>query len=302
MSKNLYKLNDDEARLFLEGIRWPEGPICPHCGSDKTSALNGKSCRKGLKKCKNPECRKQFTVTVGTIFERSHVPLSDWVCAFARMCASKKGISALQLSRELGCEYKTAWFMCHRIREAMRSDVGILGGEGKHVEVDETYVGGKPRKHSGKVRKRGRGTSKTPVLALVERDGNVKTKVIANVDAKKLRKEIFNNVAWDSTLCTDEANDYTHLGRSFPEHLTVNHSQLEYATPAGAGINSAESFFALIKRGVYGTFHNVSKKHLHRYCDEFAFRWNTRKTDDGVRTVSALMQAEGKRLTYRQCD
>lgn len=223
MSKHLCRLTEDEARTFLEGIRWPDGPVCPHCGSKKVTALNGKSCRPGLKKCR--ACRKQFTVTVGTIFERSHIPLHDWVFVFDRMCSSKKGISAHQLARELEVTYKTGWFMCHRIREAMRSDIGMLSGE---VEVDETYVGGKPRKGTGK-HKRGRGTSKTPAIALVERGGRVKAHVITSVNSSNLKGAIHENVSPSSTIYTDELGSYHGVGADFAGgHKTVNHGEGRY--------------------------------------------------------------------------
>lgn len=297
MGKHLKRLTVEEARVFLEGIRWPNGPVCIHCYSlDVVSVKGG---RAGLKRCKT--CRKQFTVTVGTIFERSHIPLNDWVYAFDAMCASKKGVSALQLSRELGCQYKTAWFMCHRIRLAMKSDLGILGGPGKHVEADEAYIGGKPRKHGNQQTKRNQWTGpKTPIFCLVERGGKVKVRVIANVTGKGLRKEIIQSVNFASTFNTDESMLYQSMDKLFGTHLTVKHSAAEYFRHSDqAGINTAESFFALMKRGVYGNFHNVSRKHLPRYCDEFAFRWNTRKFSDGDRVVEALSQTTGKRLTYR---
>ena len=293
---SLFRMTEADARTMLEGIRWPDGPVCPHCGSTSVGALMGGSCRPGLRKCKNKECRKQFTVTVGTIFESSHVKLSEWMYAFASMCASKKGISALQLKRELEVSYETAWFMCHRIRHAMKTDTPLLKGE---IEVDETYVGGKPRVKG--VSKRGRGTSKTPVVALVQRGGNVKTHVVADVTAKTLRQAIVEGTCMpESILFTDELPAYRKTGKQFADHQSVNHSAKEYARPDGANTNTIESFFALLKRGVYGNFHSVSKQHLHRYCTEFEFRWNTRHSSDSVRTVQALSQAEGKRLTYIQ--
>jgi len=294
MSKHLCRMTEEEARTFLEGIRWPEGPVCVHCGSKDVVVLNGG--RPGLKRCK--ECRKQFTVTVGTIFERSHVKLNDWVYAFSRMCASKKGISALQLSRELLCQYKTAWFICHRIRDAMNSEGGLLGSGGGDVEVDETYVGGKPRK--GRPGVKGRGTHKAPVLALVERNGNVRVRHISSVNAMNLKGSIFEFVDKSARIHTDEFPAYNRLDRWYAAHTTVCHKRDEYIGPHGAGTNQVECFFALIKRGVYGNFHNVSKKHLQRYCDEFEFRWNYRKVSDGERVLAALSQVEGKRLYYRR--
>lgn len=294
MSKKLSRMSEPEARAMLEGIRWPNGVACVKCGSRSVGLLKGKATRPGVYKCR--DCRKQFTVTVGTIFERSHINLADWVYAFDRMCCSKKGVSALQVQRELGVTYKTAWFMCHRIREAMNSDIGMLGG---HVEVDETYVGGKPRPGTGR-HKRGHGTAKTPVLALVERDGRVKARVITAVSSWNLKLAIYENVSPASTIYTDELNAYQDIGFGFEGgHKTVNHGSRQYVGPDGASTNTIESYFALIKRGVYGTFHNVSKKHLNRYCDEFSFRWNGRKLTDTERTIEAIRGAEGKRLMYR---
>lgn len=292
----LTRLTEEQARTMLEKIRWPEGPICPKCGSVNAVKLGGKAGEKGQCKCR--DCRKKFTIRVGTIFEDSPIPLRDWVYAFSRMCASKKGISAHQLHRELGVTYKTAWFICHRIRHAMQQD-GTLKLDGT-VEVDETYVGGKPRKKG--VSKRGRGTKKQPVVALVERDGNVKSRVVADVTGKTLKGAIRESVDRSATIMTDEHAGYRGIGAEFDGgHKTVNHSSGEYARASdGACTNTVESHFALIKRGVYGTFHHVSKKHLQRYCDEFAFRWNHRKVTDGERTLAALEAVSGKRLMYRQ--
>ncbi len=256
--------------------------------------MAGKSCRPGLCNCR--DCRKPFTVTVGTIFERSHYPLNDWVYAFSRICASKKGISALQLQRELGCQYKTAWFMLHRIRHAMAGNgFDPLVGE---VEADETYVGGKPRKGSGASFKRGRGTKKVPVVALVERGGRARAHVVTDVTAKTLRTVINQNLTPDSSLITDEFSGYKSVGKDYASHRTVTHSAGEYARPDGTNTNTVESYFALIKRGVYGNFHHVSRKHLQRYCDEFSFRWDHRHIRDDERAVIAIEQARGRRLMY----
>jgi len=295
----LFRMTDDEARAMLESIRWPEGPVCVHCGSTNVGTLNGKSCRPGLKKCR--ACRKQFTVTVGTIFESSHISLSDWMFAFSAMCASKKGISALQLQRmlELG-SYESAWFMCHRIRHAMLTKSGFLKGD---VEVDETYVGGKPRKsnnQTGRNNPGGRGTKKVPVVALVERNGRVRTRVVADVTGDTLKEAIKTMVHRDSRIITDEWASYNGIARYYRGgHETVNHGSGQYARPDGINTNTVESYFALVKRGVYGSFHKVSSKHLFRYMTEFEFRWNMRHTDDRTRTIAALANAEGKRLTYK---
>jgi transposase-like protein len=265
--------------------------------------MASKSCRPGLKRCRT--CRKQFTVTVDSIFEQSHVKLNDWVYAFQRICSSKKGISALQLQRELGCQYKTAWFIFHRIRHAM--ETGTFGPKlGGDVEVDETYVGGKPRHHK-QYRKGaeegtlpvGRGTKKTPVVALVERGGYARLRVVPNVTAKTLRREIEANVRADGTLHTDEFAMYIKVGRDYARHTRVKHSLGQYTSAEGGGTNNAESMFALLKRGMYGNFHHVSSKHLHRYCHEFEFRWNLRHVTDTERIVEALKQTPGKRLMYK---
>ena len=288
-------MTSEEAWALLESVRWPEGPVCPRCESKNVGAMNGKTCRKGLKQCR--ACRKQFTATMGTVFESSHIPLEDWMFAFAAMCASKKGVSALQLQRQLDLgSYESAWFMCHRIRHALATTGGFLKGE---VEVDETYVGGKPRP-GGEPSKRGRGTSKTPVVALVERGGQVRTRVVADVTGKTLKGAIRESVAKESTIITDEYRSYNGIGAEFDGgHKTVNHSAGEYARPDGTNSNTVESYFALIKRGVYGNFHHVSKKHLFRYCAEFEFRWNNRHSDDTLRTLTALGQVSGKRLMYK---
>jgi transposase-like protein len=314
---NLVKLasqysDNDKARELLESIRWPNGPVCPHCKSTKVYRLKpqlGSTTRKGV--CKCGECRRQYTVTVGTIFESSHIKISTWLMAVFILCSSKKGVSALQLSRMLGVTYKTAWFMAHRIRFAMSEGplAEMLKGV---VEIDETYVGGKPRPANnqkvGDVRK-GRRTgdgAKVPVLALVERDGNVRTKVVANVTAKNLGQFIDKNIARNAAVSTDNFVLYKNHFYDWKEarHEMVNHSRKEYARFEKDGFvshcNTAESFFSLIKRGVYGSFHHVSKEHLNRYCNEFAFRWNTRRLTDGERMEVAVEMIEGKRLTYRE--
>lgn len=297
------RLTENEARAILEAIRWPDGPICPHCGAKNVSRLQSEKVRDGLFQCNG--CRKQFTVILGTVMQGSHITLRQWVQAFHSMCSHKKGVSALQLQRNLGLHsYQSAWFLAHRIRLAMRADPFASKLKGI-VEVDETYVGGKPRKgrrdEKGNliVNKRGRGTKKTPVMALVERDGRVRTRVVEHVNAGNLKAAIREQVHSTAAIQTDELNLYTGIGKEFDGgHQTVNHSQGEYAR-GKVNTNTAESFFALLKRGVHGTFHHVSKTHLHRYCDEFAFRWGERKVNDGQRTVKAIKGAEGKRLVYK---
>ncbi|MCH8853104.1 MAG: IS1595 family transposase [Planctomycetes bacterium] len=295
------KLTDDKAREYLESLRWPDGARCVHCGSESVTKLNGTSARPGVFKCREKECRKQFTVTVGTIFERSHIDLKTWVMAFCLVCASKKGISALQLQRMLGLgSYKSAWHMAHRIRHAMRQEPlhDMLTGT---IESDETYIGGKPRNRGPQnIKRRGHGTKKTPVVALIQRDGPMRTRVVPRVNGKTLRSAIDDMVdKTRSRLMTDDLAPYRTIGRTFAGgHKWVKHNMKEYSR-GDAHCNTAESFFALLKRGIHGSFHHVSKQHLQRYCDEFAFRWNHRKTTDGKRTEAALRLAPGGRLRYR---
>lgn len=293
------KLTEDQAREAFERIRWPNGPVCPHCGSVDALKLQGKAHRLGLYKCHG--CEGQFTATINTIMEDSHLPIRTWMMAFAILCSSKKGVSALQLQRQLGLgSYRSAWHMAHRIRHAMSKEplAGLLSGT---VEVDETYVGGKPRKQHGQPKaKRGRGTKKVPVVALVERGGRVRAHKIEHVNAKTLKGAILENVDRSSAIMTDEWRSYHGIGKEFAGgHHVVNHGRGEYVR-GDASTNEAEAFFALLKRGIVGSFHHVSKKHLDRYCDEFSFRWNHRKTTDSERTVEAIKGAEGKRLMYRE--
>jgi transposase-like protein len=290
------RLTENEARAILEEIRWPEKITCIYCNSPKITYIVGKSknVRDGVLQCR--KCRQQFTVTVGTVMQGSHITLRQWVQAFYSMCSHKKGISALQLQRNLGLgSYRSAWHLAHRIRLAMQNNSLVLSGT---VEVDETYVGGKPR-DDGKYHKRGRGTDKAPVMVLVERGGRSISKPIEKVNAKTLKGAIKEGVNKKSTIMTDEWASYTGIGKDFKGgHQVVNHGQGEYARGA-ANTNTAESYFALLKRGVHGTFHHVSKKHLGRYCDEFSFRWNHREVSDGERTVEAIKGMLGKRLAYK---
>ena len=288
--------NETTARKHLEALRWPDGPYCPHCGSLNATRLEGKAHRAGLVQCN--DCREQYTVTVGTVFERSKVPLHKWLLCNHLICASKKGMSAKQIERMLGVTYKTAWFMCHRIREAMDGATGNgpLGGADKVVEADETYVGGKARNRAFR-----KPADKKPVVALVERDGEVRSFHVANVTAKQLRGLIVTNVDRASHLMTDESHVYTAVGREFNGHSTVNHSAKEYVKTGGfKHSNTAENFFSIFKRGVIGTYHHMSEAHLGRYCKEFDFRYNTRTMTDGERASIALIGSAGKRLTYRR--
>ena len=288
--------NEDAARAHFEAIRWPNGPVCPHCGVvNQATLVQGKSHRAGMYQCN--ACREPFTVKVGTVMEASHISYAKWALGFHLVAASKKGMSAHQLHRMLGVTYKTAWFMEHRIREAMRdASPSPLGGPGKIVEGDEAYVGGKPRPHTGDKRK----AKKTAVIVLVERNGRARAKPVAHVDIKTLHENVRQNVRKGSDIVTDEYFGYRDIEKVVDGmHFTVRHSDKEYAKE-DIHSNTAESFFALLKRGVYGTFHHVSKEHLPRYVDEFEFRWNRRKTDDTKRSADAIKGIEGKRLTYRQ--
>lgn len=292
------RLTEDQARTILENIRWKNGIVCPHCGSKDTTRLNSKSdkVRDGVIQCN--ECRQQFTVTVGTVMQDSHITLRQWVQAFYSICSHKKGISALQLQRNLGLgSYRSAWYLAHRIRSAMSQEpmANMLKGI---VEVDETYVGGKPRKGNDIINKRGRGTKKAPVVALVERNGNAVSHPTKRVNAKTLKSAIREMVDKNSTIMTDEWKSYIGIGKDFVGgHQIVNHSMGQYVNGL-AHTNTAESYFALLKRGIMGTFHHISKKHLKRYCDEFSFRWNFRKTNDGERTENAIKGMVGKNLAY----
>jgi transposase-like protein len=287
----------DKAREHLEAINWPDGPFCPHCGSLNATRLVGQAHRAGLIQCN--DCRQQYTVTVGTLFERSKVPLNKWLLVNHLLVSSKKGMSAHQIARMIGVTYKTAWFMCHRIREAMKpSNPGPMGGPDTVVEADETYVGGKARNRAFR-----KPAAKKAVVALVERDGEVRSFHVANVNAKTLRPLIVTNVDRASHLMTDESVVYTRTGREFNGHSTVNHSASEYVTTGGfKHSNTVENFFSIFKRGVIGTYHHMSEAHLGRYTAEFDFRYNTRKITDAERADLALKGITGKRLTYRRTD
>lgn len=297
--------NDYEAaRAHLEALLWPKGPTCPRCGvmGDRITKLQGKSTRPGVYKCK--DCRKPFSVTVGTVMERSHIPLSKWVLAAQLMSSSKKGMSALQLQRMIGTNYETAWFLFHRLRECAPdpSSRGPIGGANKVVEADETYVGGKEaNKHANKRLRQGRGPGgKQAVVALVERHGEARSFHVANVSGKTLRPIITKHASCKSALMTDESMVYPKIGLEFASHHSVNHSHEEYVRMAGfAHTNTVESYFAVLKRGAYGTFHNISEAHLARYLREFDFRYNTRKISDVERSDELLRGAKGKRLMYK---
>ena len=292
--------DEDAARAHMESVLWPQGPVCPRCGAmdNRITKLQGKSTRPGVYKCK--DCRKPFSVTVGTVMERSHIPLSKWVLASQLMASSKKSMSALQLQRMMAISYEAAWFLFHRLREAtIDTDPSPLGGENKVVEADETYIGGKARNKAF-----GPPPKKVAVLTVVERDGEARSRHVADVTAKALRETIVTKVSRKSYLMTDEAMVYTRLGREFSGHGTVNHSADEYVRTGGFHhTNTVESFFALFKRAVYGQFHHVSEAHLHRYLAEADFKYNHRTAlgvDDAERANALLRGAKGKRLYYRQ--
>lgn len=291
-------IDADKAREYLEALRWPNGPVCPHCGVEgQHYALKGAKCRPGLWKCK--DCRKQFSVTVGTVFERSRIDLNKWLLAVHLMCASKKGISSLQLQRMLGVTYKTAWFMSHRIREAMTNEPnGLLGAGGGTVEADETYWGNSKRSKIGRKYKGRGGDHKEKIVALVERDGNVRSFHVKAVNGTTLRTILKEHIAEEANLMTDELRLYKPIGKEFASHQTVKHSAKEYAR-GNAHTNTIEGFFSILKRGLIGTFHHVGRQHLKRYVKEFDFRYNNRKTTDAERTRVALEGIGGKRLMYR---
>jgi transposase-like protein len=292
--------NDEQAaRAHFERLRWPDGPICPHCGviGDATE-LRGKSTRPGVYKCK--ACRKPFTATIGTLYERSHIPLHKWLLATRLMCSSKKGMSAHQLWRMLGFgSYRTAWFMAMRIREGMREAkfLNSMGGEGKFVEADETFVGGKAKNRAFKA-----PAPKEAVMALVERGGKVRSFHVPEVTATTLKPIIVDAIAKDSHFRTDESGVYWNIGEQFASHRTVIHSIGEYVR-GDAHTNTVEGYFSIFKRGIYGVYHHVSQAHLKRYLCEFDFRYNYRIAlgfDDATRATLAIKGIAGKRLTYRQ--
>lgn len=292
--------HDEEAAFAkLESIIWPDGPVCPKCGSlraYKMKANPEKRIRVGLWKC--GDCRKQYTVKIGTIFEDSKVPLHKWLQCFHLIASSKKGISANQLHRTLGVTLKTAWFMAHRIREAMRDgDLAPMGGEGEIVEVDETFIGidrTKKPKHS----KKGRGYAhKYKVLTLIERGGRARSMVINDLKAKTIVPILKENIAKESRVMTDEAGQYKFLSRDFV-HDFVRHGQGEYGR-GEVTTNTIEGFFSIFKRGMKGVYQHCSERHLHRYLAEFDFRYSLRAISDPERADAALAGVVGKRLTYR---
>jgi transposase-like protein len=302
--------DEDQARRFLERLRWPDGTICPHCGLEREAYRltadpdSDKPVRKGVWKCKG--CLKQFTVTVGTIFEDSHVPLNKWLMAIHFLCASKKGMSSHQLHRMLGVTYKTAWFMTHRIRYAMTQESIVpLSGT---VEIDETYIGGKKRTGPQSVKfgerpkdRKWYGETKAPVVALVQRNGRVHSRHVPKVTADNL-KDVINEVVAEHTHVMTDSGTVLQGALMGRKHDQVNHTAGEYVRyKNGVKIttNSVEGFFATLKRGINGVYHHVSKEHLHRYLAEFDFRYNYRRVKDNERSLTAIKRVAGKRLKYR---
>jgi transposase-like protein len=312
--KNPIFQDETKAREWLEARVWPEGPTCPHCGNAdkaKIKALQGKAHRPGLYQC--AECREQFTVTVKTVFERSKIPLTKWLAALFLMTASKKGVSAHQVHRMLGISYKSTWFMMHRLREAMRTGgLEPLGGTGKVVEADETYLWNIPEVKRPKLKTSGRPQSKDPrnagigrkrtIVALVERGGNVRSFHVPGAYAEVVVDIVRDNIAKETRLHTDESKLYTRVGKEFAAHETVNHSHKEYAR-GDVTTNTVESYFSIFKRGMRGTYQHCAEKHLHRYLAEFDFRHNNRialGVNDTMRAETLAAGIVGKRLTYRR--
>lgn len=303
ISISTHYTTDETAREYFESIRWPDGPFCPHCGNAdseriyKVTPNPEKKIRAGLYKC--AECREGFTVTVGTVMEDTHIPLHKWLIGFYMMCASKTQVSALQLQRQLELgSYRTAWFMCHRIRYALKdhTPADLLTG---HVEADETYIGGKKRGHG-----RAYKGNKTPVVSLIERGGRVRSQVVERVTGKEITKVLRRHVAKEATLHTDESPVYLKPGREYASHRSVNHHISEYARYDADGelvtTNSAEGFFGNSKRAISGTHHHISRKHTDLYFAELDHKYNTRKETDGNRTNDAVSKIEGKRLMLRK--
>jgi transposase-like protein len=301
--------SDETAAVeFFETMRWGDSPHCAHCESGEVYQMRdratGERNKRYLWRCRS--CARQYTVRVNSVYEDSPIPMRHWAYAFWKACSSKKGVSALQIKRETGLSYKSSLFLMHRVRFAMQQDYAAepkLGGQDKIVEADEMYVGGRPRYRQPK-----RGVAKgwldrkVPIAALVERGGDIRSFVPADVTAFTLGRILRQNIDRESHLMTDSAPVYSHglIGKFFAKHGVTDHKKGEYAKADGTHSNTVESAFSLLRRGLMGTFHNVSRKHLHRYVAEFDYRWNTRKLDDGARTATAIRQASGKRLRYKE--
>jgi transposase-like protein len=295
--------NEEAAFAYVEAALWPEGPVCPHCGGvERISKMQGKSTRVGLYKCY--QCRKPFTVRMKTIFESSHIALHLWLQAIHLLCASKKGISSNQLHRTLGITLKSAWFLSHRIREAMRDgSLALMGGGGGTVEVDETLVGkieGAPKNPP-----RGRSAFRNVVLTLVERGGSARSFHVDGTTIGTLKPIIHANIAREASMMTDQAGWYSEIGKAFASHDTVNHAKDEYARYEGAKVittNTVEGYYSIFKRGMKGVYQHCGERHLHRYLAEFDFRYSNRVKlgcDDTERAHRALLGVKGKRLTYQ---
>jgi transposase-like protein len=301
MSKSMFNAphfqSPEAAREYLEGLRWGTERVCPHCGTVNESFATKKP---GVYRCRTKECRKDFSVTTKSVMESSHIKLNVWLQAFFLMASSKKGVSAHQLHRTLGCTYKTAWFLAHRIREAMRSG-GLLppmGGGGKTVEVDETYIG----RLKGVPKQRGGGAHKNIVMTLVERGGSARSFHIDSTTLNEMTRMVRENVKAETIINTDEGTWYKQLGAHFLSHDTVNHSRYEYVRD-DITTNTVEGYYSIFKRGMKGVYQHCSEKHLHRYLSEFDFRYSNRialGVNDGERADLAVKGAAGKRLTYRQ--
>lgn len=313
MAKNQFAephFHDEEAaRRWFEAARWPNGPICPHCKSEKHYPTK----KAGRYRCASPACRKDFTVMTGSVMERSHAKLTRWAAAFHLAASSKKGFSAHQLHRELGCQYNTAWFLHHRVMEAMRRgglDLPPMGGEGKVVEADETYFGNIPESRRPNTKTRGRAFSKDTrgpknkrvIISLVERGAEVRSFHVPSAHMDTVVSIVRANIDRETRLHTDESKLYYRVGKEFAAHETVNHADKEYAR-GDVTTNTVESYFSVFKRGMRGVYQHCSEKHLHRYLAEFDFRYNYRQSlgySDTDRTLAAIRGAEGKRLTYHQ--
>jgi transposase-like protein len=305
MSANLQNpifTDETEARKWLEARIWPDGPVCPHCGNAdqaRITGMHGKVHRAGLYQCNEPECREQFTVTVGTVFERSKIPLTKWLAALFLLCCSKKGMSTHQMHRMLGISYKSTWFMTHRLREAMRSgDLAPMGGAGGAVEADETFIGRK----ENSVKRRGHG-HKNAVLSLVDREsGQVRSFHVDSVSAAELVPIVKANVAKETAMMTDEWSGYFSLGNHFASHESVSHKADEYVR-GDVHTNTVEGYYSIFKHGMKGVYQHCGEKHLHRYVAEFDFRYNNRiglGTNDMERAEKLAKGIVGKRLTYRR--